>query len=390
MRIPIGLVRTIIGGKGDTMSIQLIEILKEFVFPNRARLAVPTLDGTLRPNSAIDQLSVLAESFQEPDDLAMDMEGNLYVSTKNRVLRLSGDRFKEMNVIIENEELSGGLNFHPDGRLMVCVKGIGLALINKDGETTWIKEVSGQPIQCPNSAVVGPDGNIYITDGTTCQNSWGWVQDLMEKQSAGRLLRYSPNTKKCEVLISNLRYPNGIEISHDQQWLLLSESWNHTVSRYPVTDIRPQTRDTVISNLPGYPGRIVSSNDGGYWMCIFAMRTALLEFVLTETKFRKEMMRTMEPCHWVAPALFSGEDHLEPLQGGGIKQLGIIKPWAPPRSYGLVIKMDEEFQIVESLHSRADGKRHGITGLCEHDGDLYIVSKGHGLILKTKEIVRLQ
>lgn len=365
------------------MSIQALEILKDIIFPDRDRHAIPAMDGSLRPNDILEQLLVVEKSVQEPDDLVVDATGNLYVSTKNQVLKLSGDRYKEQMVAVEFAGLAGGLNLHPDGRLMVCVEGIGLALVDKTGKITWIKSAAGRPIRCATSAVVGPDGSIYITDGSAHHNPRDWVRDLMEKRAGGRLIQYRPETKKCDVLLTDLSYPNGIVLSSDQKHIILSESWNHTVSRYPIGNISQMAKEIVIPNLPGYPGRIVSSSDGGYWVCLFAARTALVEFVLTETKFRKEMMQLMEPPHWVAPALSSGEDHFEPLQGGGIKVLGIIKPWAPPRSYGLVVKMDENFEIVESFHSRADRKRHGITGLCQHNGDLYIVSKGHGLILKT-------
>jgi hypothetical protein len=28
------------------------------------------------------------------------------------------------------------------------------------------------------------------------------------------------------------------------------------------------------------------------------------------------------------------------MQGAHIKTMGVVKPWAPPRSYGLVIRLD--------------------------------------------------
>ena len=56
------------------------------------------------------------------------------------------------------------------------------------------------------------------------------------------------------------------------------------------------------------------------------------------------------------------------MQGGGLKQLGILKPWAPTRSYGLVVRRDAEGEPRASFHSRADGRRHGITSCVEADG----------------------
>ncbi|HMK65762.1 MAG TPA: hypothetical protein VK564_08190, partial [Thermodesulfobacteriota bacterium] len=83
---------------------------------------------------------------------------------------------------------------------------------------------------------------------------------------------------------------------------------------------------------------------------------------------------------WLAPTLRSNKSHFEPLQAGGVKTLGIVKPWSPARSYGLVIRLDVNFRPVGSLHSRADGSRHGITSCIEHNGRLLMAVKGDGLV----------
>ena len=115
---------------------------------------------------------------------------------------------------------------------------------------------------------------------------------------------------------------------------------------------------------------------------LFACRTQLVEFVLCEDDYRREMMRTVDPRYWVAPALSSGHDFLEPLQGGGVKQMGILKPWAPPRSYGLVIRFGADFIPQYGLHSRVGGQNHGIVAVAQRGEDLFVISKGAGRILK--------
>jgi hypothetical protein len=138
----------------------------------------------------------------------------------------------------------------------------------------------------------------------------------------------------------------------------------------------------IIPALPGYPARIATAEGGGFWLTVFACRTQLVEFVLQETDYRREMMRTIDPRYWVAPALSSGIDFREPLQTGSVKQMGILKPWAPPRSYGLVIRFNDDFIPVYSLHSRVGGRHHGIVAVAQRDDDLYVLSKGAGRILK--------
>ena len=73
------------------------------------------------------------------------------------------------------------------------------------------------------------------------------------------------------------------------------------------------------------------------------------------------------------------------VQGAGIQQMGVRKPWAPPRSYGLVIYLDAEFRPRASLHSRADGIHHGIVAAAEAaNGDLYVLSAGAQAVLKIR------
>jgi hypothetical protein len=69
------------------------------------------------------------------------------------------------------------------------------------------------------------------------------------------------------------------------------------------------------------------------------------------------------------------------MQFGSIKALGIQKPWAPPRSYGLLVRIDEAGDPVQSLHSRVGGHHHGIIAACETAQGLVIVSKGSGRVL---------
>ena len=45
--------------------------------------------------------------------------------------------------------------------------------------------------------------------------------------------------------------------------------------------------------------------------------------------------------------------------------------------------MDEDFEVTKSFHCRAGGKRHGITGVAEKEGELYVVSKGNNMVLRS-------
>ena len=99
------------------------------------------------------------------------------------------------------------------------------------------------------------------------------------------------------------------------------------------------SRRSLHADLPAYPGRIAPAADG-YWLALFAPRSQLVEFVLREPAYRKRMMAEVPQPFWVAPKLRSGRSFYESLQGGGVKHLGLLKPWAPTMSAGLCVKLD--------------------------------------------------
>jgi hypothetical protein len=195
----------------------------------------------------------------------------------------------------------------------------------------------------------------------------------MEKRSSGQVLRILPGTDQVEILADKLAYPYGIcFVAGDSNTLVISEAWSHNLLYLP-TDAKPQLKSKRVAlkiamlNLPGYPSRIIPFGSG-YCLTMFAVRTQLVDFVLTEDAFRNAMMESIDPHLWIAPVLHHEDHYLEPVQGGSLKKHGKVKDWAPPRSYGLVVILDDKFEPITSLHSRVNGACHGITGVAEYAG----------------------
>jgi hypothetical protein len=181
---------------------------------------------------------------------------------------------------------------------------------------------------------------------------------------------------RVSTLAEGLQYAFGVAVSGDD--VLVSESWRHRL-----VAIAPDgSRRAVLDHLPVYPSRLSPAASGGFWLTAFAARTQLVEFVLRENAYRRRMMKEIDPRYWIAPKLKSGQSFLEPMQGAHIKTMGVVKPWAPPRSYGLVIRLDASGVPMFALHSRVDGVNHGIVAAVELNGALYAVAKGPGRLLR--------
>src|SRR6185437_5657155 len=224
-------------------------------------------------------------------------------------------------------------------------------------------------------APAGADA-LYATDGSATRDANDWVFDLMERGHSGRALRLDLKDQSVAVLASGLRYAFGVSASDDGA--LVSESWRHRL-----TALSPggPAREA-LTHLPVYPSRLSAAAGGGWWLTAFTARTLLVEFVLREPAYRKRMMAEIEPQYWIAPRLSSGASFKEPMQGAHLKTMGVVKPWAPPRSYGLVVRLDAAARPLYSLHSRVDGVNHGVVAAVELGGWLYLIAKGPRRLLR--------
>jgi sugar lactone lactonase YvrE len=354
--------------------------LEQIFFKDRDPHAIPSMDGAFSPNDRLEHTIPIGEPLAGADAVTETPDGGICVSAGNKVWRLSGAAYKDRSVCAEFEGEVGALAFHPDGRLLACTAH-GLTAVDAAGRRNVLAVAEGEALNCLTAVAAAPDGTIFVSDGSTRHPAADWCVDLMEQKSLGRIICCGPLLDDARVLMRGLNYPNGLAVASDGH-LWFTESFGHCLKRARIpAPGRIAGPETVIRNMPGYPSRLARAAGAGFWLSLFGVRTHLVEFVLREDDFREEMMRTVPRQYWVAPMISSARDCLEPLQLGGLRALGIEKPWAPPRSYGLLARLDADGEVIETLHSRVGGKNHGITGAIETAQGIVIVSKGSGRVL---------
>ncbi len=337
--------------------------LDQFLGRGHAAVTVPSLDGALKPNSLLEE-AVGGLNGDAPDNLVL-FNGQPVWS--EGALIFSGT---EKTLLAQMTSEVTALAVCTSGDLAVALLEGGIQLLDVKGQPK--KALMGAEINCVTSMVFAASETLVIAVGSTVNPITDWARDLLEQRSSGQLVILDLTSDCSNVIAKNLAFPSGLFLAADGS-LIVSEAWACQLLQVELSSGR---KISVMEDLPAYPGRISPSNDGGYWVCMFAPRSPLIEFVLREPAYRKEMMAEVDPEFWIAPALKSGYSFHEPMQGGALKQMGILKPWAPTRSYGLVIEVDERFVPVRSFHSRAGGKRHGITSALLQEGRLWLSSKG--------------
>lgn len=337
-------------------------------------VTVPPMDGPLRPNSLLDQASGLA-NVASPDNLT-PWRGNLLFS--------SGPELHALDVATGAVQQMGRQEGHvcaiaalPDGKALAALAGGGLRMLGRESvAASVLADGERRVIRHPTAMLAGPDGTVLVTEGSSEHSPAQWRADLLQGKATGGLWALDRWDAPARLLAAGMAWPCGIARHRDGS-IVVSEAWAHRLVRI---DERGR-RTVILGDLPGYPSRIAPAADGGWWLCLFAPRSQLVEFVLREREYREQMVAQIPERYWVAPALSSGQDFREPMQGGAIKSMGRLKPWAPTRSYGLVCKLDADFQPQWSAHSRADGRRHGVTSVLELDGRLYVGCQGGGEIV---------
>ena len=346
--------------------------------------SIPPLDGPLTPNEELDAARVLVELHGlvdactlGNDSLILAAGTELFVSDATGVTRTLATFPQEITVCAAMGS----------DQVIVGLRGGGLWRISSDGQKRepLLSETASGAIEDPTAVSVSSDGSILIADGSM-DHPTDWTRDLLSRGSSGRLIWFNSHTGESRELAVGLRYASGVAWGQGERHCFVSEAWAHKIWRYELSEFgEVVSRHEVIKKLPAYPGRLVSRSRGGFWLAAFALRTQLVEFILQEDKYRNEMMRTVDPRYWVRPALETLNSGLEPLQAGQMKKLGITKPWAPPRSYGLALQLSETGHVVRGWHSRAGGRRHGITGVVDRPSGLLAVSAGSGTLLELGE-----
>jgi hypothetical protein len=334
-----------------------------------ASITIPPMDGAFRPNDLLD----LAPSHFEapaPDCLAVTSRGVVVSSDRSlfSVDQLSGAELASFETPIS------ALTGLPDGGMAVAlIDGRIVFVGGQHGGTT----LSQHPeVACIVALAPASDETLFVANGSATNGPEAWKCDLMEKNASGSVWRIDPRKGAYTRLAGDLAYPYGL--LEDVGSLVVSESWRSALTRiFPGADGR---KEPALENLPAYPSRLSRADDKSIWLALFAPRSQLVEFVLSENRYRRRMIREIDSDYWVAPCLRSGATPLEPAQQGGVRQLGVLKPWSPSRSYGLVARLDPAFRPTASLHSRAHGRRHGVTSCLIAGERLFFAAKGDGVV----------
>jgi len=315
----------------------------------------PEFTGVLAPNNLLQNAELLAlGKIHGPEEVAVDSRGRVYGGTEDgMIIRLLPDG--SLETFAETGGRALGMKFDANENLIVCDAYKGLLSIDPEGEIkTLASSADGVPINFADALDISSEGIVYFTDASSEYELDDDLYGLLESKPYGSFLSYDPATGVVKTLIKDLYFANGVALSADEDYVLINETYRYRITRYWLTGPDSGTHEIFVDNLPGFPDNISLNKKGNFWLALFTIRNEAAD-KLHPSPFRKTLLSK------VPPAL-----------------------WPKPNSYGLVVEVDAQGNIIQSLHDPTGEYLSGITSAQEYGDYLYLGSLSNDRIGKYK------
>ncbi len=306
----------------------------------------PGLEGIYAPNDILTNATRIGEGLMHgPEDTAMDAEGLLYTGFEDgRIVRFDPD-----NVEATMEEIANtggrplGLEFHPDGYLVVADAFRGLLAVDPDGTVRVLTDsVNGERMLFVDDVSIAQDGTIWFSDASMRWDLRDNLLDFYERQPTGRLLSYHPGRDETIVHLEGLYFGNGVALGPNEDYVLINETFAYRVSRLWLKGPRAGQHDYFVEALPGMPDNLSFDGRDTVWVAFAVPRSDAGE-VGNGSPFARKMFYRV------------------------VTALGL----SPVVMHGMTLGFDLDGNLTHNLQS-ASGEVGMTTSVNRHDDGLYV------------------
>ncbi|CAK1550501.1 unnamed protein product [Leptosia nina] len=240
----------------------------------------PTKDhiGALEPNSALNNAAQLYEGKIQGPEVFQILNGELYTSlgTGEIVKCSSGGHVTFVTKLgqpctgLTQEHICGrplGFSIDENKHLMYVADAyygiwrVDLKTDKKQALVTPDVPIEGKKPKLFNSVAVDKKGGVYWTDSSSDFPLKDGVFIGLSDPS-GRLLYYSPETKKSKVLFDNMWFANGVALSPDESFVVVAETMQYRILKYYISGPKKGKTEVFVDGLPGTPDNIRALPDG--------------------------------------------------------------------------------------------------------------------------------
>lgn len=249
------------------------------------------LEGVWAANDALRVHEPIAAGVG-PEDVALGPDGRLYTGLQDgRVLAIDTAGNATTWALTGGRPL--GLAFASDGSLWIADARTGLR--HYDGSGAAIATVDraddGSAIGLCDELVIAPDGTVWFTDASSRWDVADSVLDALENRATGRVLQHDPAAGTTAVVLSDLRFANGIALAPDGLSLLVAETFAYRIVRLWIAGERRGTTEVFADALPGFVDNLDLDVDGTLWVGIPSLRSGLLDALMPYPAVRRVLSR---------------------------------------------------------------------------------------------------
>ncbi|KAM5552101.1 protein STRICTOSIDINE SYNTHASE-LIKE 10-like [Rosa sericea] len=225
----------------------------------------------------------------QPESIAFDCNGAPYVGVADgRIFKWLGHPFGwrefavtspnrprgvcDLTTNKDNEPICGrplGLKFDlTTCELYIADAYFGLLKAGPNGGVAQILATSaeGVPFRFLNGVDIDrQSGMVYFTDTSAIYQRRNWELSVSTGDKTGRLMRYDPWTKNVTVLRDDLSFANGVALSKDGDFVLVTQTTAKNILRYWLRGPRANTVD-IFFQLQGAPDNIIRNINGEFWV----------------------------------------------------------------------------------------------------------------------------
>jgi sugar lactone lactonase YvrE len=302
----------------------------------------PALDGPLAVNDRLTRGRILGENrLSGAEDIALGLDGRLYTGTADgSVWRITVDRRGRARSTRRVARLRSrvlGLAAYSRTIMVAAQPGRGVIALNVRTGRSWVlaDRLDGNLIFFPDAVAIARDGTIYFSEASTVYYP-GFPNDFLDGRPNGRLLRYEPTTGRTSVVADELYFANGVQVDSRERYVLVAESFRFRLVRVQLNGPRAGTRTQFGPPLINGPDNIHLDARGRVWVGGSALRSDLVDAVLTSAELRRQLAAT--PPEQQAAAL--------------------------PR-YGFALVLDRRGQPIYSFHDPS-GRYFGLSAALPH------------------------
>ncbi|XP_052580802.1 adipocyte plasma membrane-associated protein isoform X3 [Peromyscus californicus insignis] len=201
----------------------------------------PLMFGVLQPNTKLRQAERLFENQLSGPESLVNIGDAMFTGTADgRVLKLENGEIETIARFgsgpcktRDDEPTCGrplGIRAGPNGTLFVVDAYKGLFEVNPQKRAVKLllsseTPIEGKKMSFVNDLTVTRDGRkIYFTDSSSKWQRRDYLLLVMEGTDDGRLLEYDTVTKEVKVLLDQLRFPNGVQLSPEEDFVLVAET----------------------------------------------------------------------------------------------------------------------------------------------------------------------